>query len=156
MACWEEITHATVLKYPNNPEKVFKICDEAPSDVGRNKCKTHAIGIITANYGYELNRISKICKIPQALDPNFEEECYSNIVGSMLSTVPEQLTEAMVFCSNLSETSASSCFSMIFWVSKNGLFSANNVIDICRTKLTQKVDLCLLSNSTKDKLINNN
>lgn len=156
LACWEEITHATVLKYPNNPAKVFEICDESPSDEGRNKCKTHAIGIITANLSYNLEAAAKLCKIPQKLDPDFEKECYANIVGSMLSTVPEQLQDALVFCSNLSESDAKNCFEMVHTMVKTGLFTQSKIIDVCESKLTEKVDLCKTSGKNLELYLNKN
>ncbi len=145
MACWEEITHAAVVKYSQEPNKVFDLCNESPSTEGRNKCKTHAIGILTASYGFDLNKMSKLCKIPQALDPEFENQCYANIVGSTLSTVPEKLSQTVDFCDSLENNDfASKCFAMIYTMSNSGLFSGDSVKKTCSEKNRKYGDLCLV------------
>jgi len=149
MACWEEITHASVIKYFQEPNKIFLLCGGAPSSDGRNKCKTHAIGILTASYGYNLNEISKLCQIPQILDPDFENQCYADIVGSTLSTVPEKLSQTIDFCDNLANHNfASKCFTMIYTVSNSGLYSKDSIKKTCSGKNRNYGDLCLVEDDS--------
>lgn len=149
MACWEEITHASIVKYFQEPEKVFTLCDESSSNEGRNKCKTHAIGILTASYGFDLNKTSKLCQIPQPSDSNFENQCYANIVGSTLSTVPEKLSQTTDFCDSLKNSSfASNCFAMIYTMSNSGLYSRDSVQKTCNEKNRNYSNLCLVDKGT--------
>ncbi len=146
-ACWEEITHASVQKYFSEPYKVFELCDESSSAEGRDKCKTHAIGIITANYAHDLNKASNLCKLKQKSDLKFEKNCYSNIVGSTLSTVPEKLSQSVDFCDKLENINfASDCFAMIYTIANSGLFSKDEVKKICDEKNRNHNDLCLVDN----------
>lgn len=157
MACWEESTHAAVQKYQNEFSKVLEWCDEAPSVEGRDKCKIHAIGIITATNNYQLANISRLCRIPQKSDPDFESNCYSNIVGSMLSTVPEKLNDAVDFCASLANSDfVSNCISMIYTVSNSELFSRSDIQNICNTKPDQIKNICLNSVNSKEINIHKN
>ncbi len=154
MACWEESTHAAVQKYQNETAKVFEWCDEASSIVGRDKCKTHAVGIITATNNYQLANVSTICRIPQKSDPGFESNCYSNIVGSMLSTVPEKLNDAIDFCTSLTDLDLiSNCISMIYSVSNSGLYSLSDIQALCNNKSGSIKNLCFNSKNLEE--INN-
>ncbi len=153
MACWEEITHASVQKYLNQPSKVFELCDKSSSVVGRDKCKTHAIGIFTANYGYDLNKVSNLCKLKQKSDLEFEQNCYANIVGSTLSTVPEKLAQSVDFCDSLAiSTFASKCFAMIYTMSNSGLYSKDSVKKTCNEKNRNYSDLCSIDEGIKQNI----
>lgn len=111
--CWEEIVHVALVKFNNDPKRIFDFCSTAPMPNGVKRCKYHSIGIIGASRNFDLASLKSICSIPQKDDPNFEQECYPALIASSLSTIPSAVPEAISFCNSLNSQFQQSCFSMI-------------------------------------------
>ena len=112
-ACWEEIVHAAIVKFNNDPKKTFDFCNSSQSEDGAKRCKRHSIGIIGASKNFNLTLLKPMCSIPQKNDPDFEKQCYPALVSSALSTIPDGVPEAISFCNSLEGEFQPSCFSMI-------------------------------------------
>ncbi len=116
IACWEEIVHVALVKFNNNPKMIFDFCDKSPVAEGAKRCKRHSLGIMAASKNFDLTSLKYICSIPQKDKknyPNFEMECYGNLVSSALSTIPTMVPEAVSFCNSLDTKFKASCLSMI-------------------------------------------
>ena len=111
--CWEEIVHVALVKFNNDPKKIFDFCSTSQVPSGAKRCKRHAIGIIGASKNFNLSALKSMCSLPQKEDPNFEKECYPALVSSALSTIPTMTKEAELFCKSLEKDFQPSCFSML-------------------------------------------
>ncbi len=145
-ACWQEIVHVALVKFNNDPAKIFAYCDTAQVSAGAQKCKRHSIGIMGAAKNFDLFALKSMCSIPQKNDPSFQNECYPDLVSSALSTVPEMLPQAVSFCSSLEEKFKPSCFSMIGYIAQSGTLSKNNVTKSCLLAPQNMQSLCLGEN----------
>ena len=117
--CWEEIVHAALVKFNNDPKTIFDFCSTAQVPEGAKRCKSHSIGIIGASRNFNLASLKYMCGIRQKDDPNFEAECYPMLVSSALSTVPGMTKEAEAFCRSLEALFQDSCFGMIEAIKNN-------------------------------------
>src|SRR3989344_9098905 len=111
--CWEEIVHVALVKFNNDAKTIFDFCSTAQVPNGAKRCKRHSIGIIGASRNFNLASLKSICSLPQKNDPSFEEECYTALVSSALSTIPSIVPEATSFCQSLEKQFQSSCLSMV-------------------------------------------
>jgi len=117
--------HVALVKFDNDPKKMWDFCATAQVPNGAKRCKRHSIGIIGASKNFNLADLKSICSIPQKDDPNFEMECYPALVSSALSTIPAMLPEAVSFCESLDTEFEQSCSSMIeSW--KAGMYIQSN------------------------------
>ncbi len=108
-ACWEEIAHVLVAKFPDNAEKVFSSCEEAPADNAARRCINHSIGIIGGSRQFALEELKDMCKLGPARYQNFSESCYRQLVISALATIPRKIDEVKKFCFSLAPEFINSC-----------------------------------------------
>jgi hypothetical protein len=101
VACWQEIVHAVAVKFQNDPEETFVFCSKSRNAEAASKCRYHAIGILAAARNFDLFVMKDMCLLPQRQDQNFQQNCYVQLVASVLSTSYEKASEAIDFCSTL-------------------------------------------------------
>ena len=109
IACWEEIVHAALMKFKNESEKIFNFCDSAPIAGAAIKCRRHSIGIMATAKNFDLESIKPICKIKQSVNPDFEADCYIQLVASAMSTLPDFSERAYRFCNGLDGEFSGKC-----------------------------------------------
>ncbi|MBA3733148.1 hypothetical protein H0W91_02100 [Patescibacteria group bacterium] len=141
-ACWQEIVHVALVAFHNDAEKTFQFCDTAQVLDGAKRCKRHALGIIGATKNFDLSKLKYICQIPQKNDPDFEGECYPNLVSSSLSTIPDAIDPAINFCSSIEDKFKGPCFSMIGAVSSHGPVSKDSLRLACEKAPKEFQDFC--------------
>lgn len=114
-ACWKEIVHAALVKFKNDPQKIFDFCNSAQIEEGAKQCKRHALGIMAAGARFDLELLKYSCKLKQPdFDPSFEKDCYTNLVASELSSIPvDEADNIIPFCSSLDPQYREGCFSQI-------------------------------------------
>lgn len=114
ITCWKEIVHAAAVKYHNNAEEVFVLCDSAPIAKASYECKMHSIGILAANFKFDYAYSRSICEAKQA-DPSFAGGCYNMLVASTLSTIntPQTQEATSQFCSSLGKVYQSPCLNQL-------------------------------------------
>ncbi len=112
-SCWEEIIHAALVKFNNDPEQIFAFCSTSQLVDGALRCRRHAIGVMTAAYEYDLDKMKPMCDIPQKNDPSFKNDCYASMAGSTLSTLPNDTKKVSDFCESLDTQYQSACFYQI-------------------------------------------
>lgn len=117
-ACWEEIVHAALVKFNNNADKIFSFCRSAPFSAAAERCRRHSIGIMAAANNFNLVSMKDICKLSQKDDPDFEGECYQQLVASSISSIPQDRRRVEEFCLGLPEKFKDSCLSQINYASK--------------------------------------
>lgn len=114
VACWEEISHAVVQKFPNDPGKVFDFCNSTPITEASYWCKRHSIGIIAGTKNFDISPLAHMCELPQpANDPNFKRDCYQGLAGSAISTTPRNTDYVMAFCDAIPKEYRGSCFGRV-------------------------------------------
>jgi hypothetical protein len=113
VACWEEIVHAALAKFGNNAEQIFGFCDSAPIDLAAIRCRRHSIGIMATAKDFDLPAMQGICKIKQEDNPDFEGDCYVQLVSSAMSTLPEFGSKARAFCHGLEEEFKARCLGQV-------------------------------------------
>ncbi len=111
VACWKEIVHVVLVKIRNDPQKLVDFCERAPEEEAR-QCIDHALGIIAASYHFQLDRMKPICETKVKAD-DFKNRCYTHLVSSTLSTIPEEAENARKFCHSLESIYQKSCFERI-------------------------------------------
>ena len=111
-ACWREISHVAFAKFQHDPKKIFDFCNLAPLNEGAKQCKRHSLAEIAGARKLDLGSLRSICAIQQPEnDPEFEKDCYLQLVGIKLNFVPaKEARDAVDFCSSLDEEFRSSCF----------------------------------------------
>lgn len=133
-ACWEEIVHAALVKFNNDPERIFSFCNTAQTNDAAKRCKRHAIGIMIVARGFDFGSLRYMCKIKQSNDPSFENECYAYLAGSVLFTVPRQAKNIAIFCNSLDDNLKVDCFTQIGAMFKEGLMTSGegtDPIEVC-------------------------
>ncbi len=112
VACWKEIIHAVIVKFNNDPQRVFSFCETAPGEKETRECIDHSIGIIAGGNNFDFGKNRAICDTRvKAFD--FKERCYTGLVASTLSTIPTEIPAARAFCASLEERYHASCSNMI-------------------------------------------
>lgn len=109
IACWKEIVHAALIKFKNDPGKIFGFCDLAPIADAAIECRRHSIGIMATAKKFDLGSMKPICKIKQSVNPDFEADCYVQLVASAMSTLPDFGEQAYRFCNGLDDKFAGKC-----------------------------------------------
>lgn len=109
VACWKEISHAVIAKLRGDPQKVFDFCNSAQIVEGALECKHHSIGIMAASHRFDLENLKSMCLIPQKNEPDFEGQCYLQLVSSTLSTIPDGKDKVESFCRGLSDKYRNDC-----------------------------------------------
>ena len=109
IACWEEIVHVALMKFKNDPEKIFNFCDLSPIADAAIKCRRHSIGIMATAKKFDLESMKPICKIMQQVNLDFEADCYIQLVASAMSTLPDFSERAYRFCNGLDEEFTGKC-----------------------------------------------
>lgn len=142
--CWEEIVHVAAAAFGNDPKKVFGLCSSAQVKDGAQRCKRHSIGVLGASKNFDLPSLKYFCTISQEDDdPNFEKDCYTNLVSSALSTIPTKVPEAVSFCNGLEIEYQKSCFSMIGGVGSAVPAVKQMLPDSCNLAPVEYRDYCL-------------
>ncbi len=132
VGCWEEIVHAVIVKFNDNPAKVFAFCDKSPLLEAASACKYHGIGIMATNTNFDQTRMHNICTVPQPNDSQFESNCYPRLVSSILSTSFNKTADAIQFCTSAPAQFQHSCFSQIGYnLNLATQFSADTVRNFC-------------------------
>lgn len=109
VACWKEIVHAALVKFRDDPQKIFDLCNSAQVAEGATECKYHAIGIIVVSKRFDFDNLKTMCSIPQK-EPDFQNQCYVRIAASALSTLPELKDKVSAFCRGLDTKYQRDCF----------------------------------------------
>ncbi len=131
-ACWMEITHAALVKFGNDPKLMFQMCSTAQVLEGQEKCRRHAIGIITAARQFDLPSLVYMCKLKQPKDPGFEADCYENLVASTLVSVPSDLDRTVSLCGSLDSVFQRRCFAQIYYATRgNPSVTADQLRSAC-------------------------
>jgi hypothetical protein len=112
VACWKEIVHVALVAVNNDPQKIVDFCQTAPGEKQTRECIDHSLGIMAGAYNFEINKMDPICEA-HAKAPDFKNRCYANLVSATLSTVPQQIPDAVKFCSHISPVYQGACFTMI-------------------------------------------
>jgi hypothetical protein len=109
LACWTEISHAAVNKFNGNPQMIFDFCNTGPTQEAANYCRRHIIIDFVGISKYDLIGLKRICKLGPVYDPQFEEDCYIEIVKAAQSGFQpkDKLND---FCSSLEETFKKVCY----------------------------------------------
>lgn len=113
IACWEEIVHAALVKFHNDPKTIFDFCSTSQVSEGSKKCRRHSIGIMAAGKNFEIDTLKSMCLLPQKNDPSFEGDCYVQLVSSMLSTIPQAKDKAEIFCNGLDKNYQPACLAQV-------------------------------------------
>src|SRR3989344_3388547 len=117
VACWKEIVHAALVKFRNDPQKIFDFCSSAQTAEGATECKYHAIGIMATARRFDLDALKPMCSIPQK-EPNFKGECYVRLASSTLSTLPAEKDKVASFCRGLDEKYQRDCLYQVFGIQR--------------------------------------
>jgi hypothetical protein len=152
--CWEELPHIALVKFQNDPKKMFDLCSTAQVPDGAKRCKRHSLGIIGASMNFDLSKMKSVCSIPQKDDSSFEEECYPAIVSSSLSTIPDAVPQAVTFCSSLDDKFQPSCFSMVGIMSFSNPKIKDALPSSCKNVKKEMKNYCLgISSYSNQNLI---
>lgn len=143
-SCWQEITHAALMKFGNDPKQMFEMCSTAQVVEGAKKCRRHSIGIIAAARQYDLPSLKYVCELPQKNDPTFSADCYDNLIGSTLISAPQANLEASVsFCGSIDAEFRQRCFSQIYFSTQgNPSVSAARREEVCARAPVSFQDAC--------------
>lgn len=141
-SCWEEIAHMAVSSFSSDAKKVFDFCGSSHILDGAKKCRRHSIGIIGGTKNFNLNELKDICSLPQKDDPSFTAECYPHLISSALSTIPEDVPQAVAFCGSLENKDKYACFSMIGNVGNNGSLDKSLLKASCQKAGREYIKLC--------------
>jgi hypothetical protein len=106
VTCWMELAHAIVAKYGPDYAGTYAYCQEAPLQSARIECAKHAIGITLAVFNFDASAAHSICT---AVDSAFKEECHTQIVSSLLSTIPDAIEEATAYCEDIDARYQEAC-----------------------------------------------
>ena len=117
IACWKEIVHAALVKFHDDPKKIFDFCNSAQVAEGATECKYHAIGIMVVGKRFDFDNLKTMCSIPQK-EANFKGECYVRLASSTLSTLPDEKDKVAAFCRGLDEKYQSGCLYQVFGVNR--------------------------------------
>jgi len=132
-ACWKEISHAALIKFKHDPNKIFDFCNTAQDVEGAKRCKRHSLGIMSARKKYDIKSLSYVCAIKQpSNDPYFETDCYNSLVSRLLYSSSQDKAEGSVsFCSSLNLKFRESCFRRIGRTLKVQSASKNYIEELC-------------------------
>jgi hypothetical protein len=112
VACWKEITHVALVTFNNDPQKIVDFCETAPGETQTRECIDHAIGIMAGSYNFQIQKMGPICEA-RATAADYKTRCYANLVSATLSTVPQNVSDAVSFCTAVDTSYQSACFTMI-------------------------------------------
>lgn len=134
VACFEEISHAIIQKFPNDPGKVFDFCNSAPLTEASYWCKRHSIGIMAGTKNFEISQLAYMCELPQPVsDSSFKRDCYQGLAGSAISTTPQKADYVITFCDAIPQEYRAGCFSHV----GNSLLAmgrtADVIVPLCRS-----------------------
>lgn len=133
VACWEEITHAALIKFHYDPAVMFDFCASAQVEEGAKRCRRHAIGIIATQRGFDLTALSPMCSLPQPHDADFERDCHVTLAASFLSTIPRNARHVVDFCATSDSRFRSPCFAQIGYILRgNSTLAPSELDEICR------------------------
>jgi len=137
-SCWEEITHAALVKFNYEPEKIFDFCNSAQLEQGAEACKRHAIGIMASEKNYDLQLLKNICTVKQPPnDPEFESDCYGLLVSNKLYSIPpKDAKDTVFFCSSIKPEFRSTCFNYLGAALAAQTSSIEEIEEICSTAPT--------------------
>lgn len=132
VACWEEIVHAVIIKFNNDPAKTFAFCNKSPLLEATRACRYHGIGILATNTNFDTDKMLHICSVPQSDEPDFEGNCYTRLVSSILSTSYDKTSAVIGLCAALPQQFQHGCFSQVGYnLNLATQFSADTVRNLC-------------------------
>jgi|GEM_PF-1649654 len=132
VGCWEEIVHAVIVKFNNDPIKTFAFCNKSPLLEAARACRYHGIGILATSMNFDTQNMLHICSVPQSDEPDFEGNCYIRLVSSILSTSYDKTSQVIGLCAALAQQFQHGCFLQIGY--NLGLatqFSADTIHNLC-------------------------
>jgi hypothetical protein len=144
-ACWEEVVHAALVKFNNDPETIFDFCNSAPDVRSAQRCKRHSIGIVLAAHNFNMPKLEYMCRLPQpSTDPVFQEECYAYVVSSTLSTIPQAGPDSIAFCNQLDGQFQRTCFDVVgnFFRRNPTSYTSTQITGFCSAAPTQYRTIC--------------
>jgi hypothetical protein len=111
-ACWTEISHAAVKRFNGNPKMIFDFCNMGPTNEAANSCRRHIIIEFVGISKFDLVGLKPICKLGPTYDPQFEEDCYVEIVKAAQSgfQTKDKLND---FCSSLESRFKKACYQSV-------------------------------------------
>lgn len=112
-ACWQEVTHAALVKMGNDVGQLFDFCDSAQTKEAAGYCKEHGLGIVSVADGKSLKELGSICELSQVQRDSFVDKCYQTLLSSVLATSQDRLGEAVAFCGTLSGKVRANCFGSV-------------------------------------------
>lgn len=112
LACWKEIAHILAVKFQGNTQLVVNYCQSAPTKDAARTCIDHSLGILGANYHFDLSKMKGLCDVKvEAQD--FKARCYPQIVGATLATLPNETQSAEKFCASIEPQYQKACYAII-------------------------------------------
>ncbi len=111
-ACWKEISHVVAVKFHGDTQLIINYCETAPSKEATRRCIDHSLGILGANYDFDLSRMKGICEA-KAEASDFKSRCYTQLVGSTLATIPTATKSAEKFCASIDPQYQKACLNII-------------------------------------------
>ncbi len=108
--CFMELAHAIVAKYGPEYASTYAYCMRAPQESSRTECAKHAIGITLAVFNFDPQAARGICT---SVDESFKETCHTQIVSSLLSTIPDAHDAAIGYCASIEPRYANACLERI-------------------------------------------
>jgi hypothetical protein len=129
-ACWQELTHAALVKFQNDPSTLFDFCDTAQANSAAFKCKQHGIGIISVAGNESLKDLGSMCRLPQVGRDNFTVDCFNTLVASVLVTSHGRVGEAANFCGTLDGVEREQCFGQVGSLARGISSTAGKVCDL--------------------------
>ena len=111
-ACWEEIVHAAAAKFGNDPATTFGFCTRHPDPLAQARCIRHGIGVVASAqpFSFRLDALGPICESLPPRSPVGPAECQAELIGSFLSTVPDEGPHAQRYCATLAPKLQPTCF----------------------------------------------
>ncbi len=147
-ACWTEITHATSIKFKNDPKKMFDFCNTAQSIEATKRCRLHSLNDLVITRRYNLSLIKHACTIKQQDDPTFEEECYRYLVAIKLSYYPtKESADIIDYCLSLDKKFHNSCLSKISELLGEIKAKKEVLFDLCQNAPTGYRKICMGNNA---------
>lgn len=142
-ACWTEIIHASVIKFKGDPKQVFDFCNSAQVGEGQYRCRRHAIGDLASWKKLDMSSLAHMCSLEQPNDPDFEEDCYTGLVGTTISGLPlSEAGDVVEFCASRDGKFQGACFGHIGYLLNRRGIPAGERTEFCRNAPAQFRDLC--------------
>lgn len=110
-ACWMEVSHLYANKYPFQPEKVYKECQKAPSELFREECYMHSIQTLLEKPNPTDAYLLSLCEPFRTRGRYYE--CEGVIVHSYINSSLKLTSKAFEYCAMVPGEFKSYCFQKI-------------------------------------------